>query len=258
MIENFAIYFRDKLFLITGASSGIGKCAALELNKLGSKIIAISRNEKNLKLLVEESLNKNLILVENKDLSQSNNLDKWIIELSKKYGKIDGVVLSAGIQQIAPIQSVLSIENAKKLFEINYFSNMQIIKGFANKLVNNAKNARSSIVLISSSAAFKANAGISQYSASKAALNAAMKSLALELATKNIRINAIAPGFLKTSMTENFSDIYDENYLNKLDSIYPFGIGTPKDIVGAICFLLSPLSSYITGQIIVIDGGGNL
>lgn len=135
---------------------------------------------------------------------------------------------------------------------------MQIIKGFANKLVNNAKNARSSIVLINSSVAFKANAGISQYSASKAALNAAIKSLALELATKNIRINAIAPGFLKTAMTENFSNIYDENYLNKLDSIYPFGIGTPKDIVEAICFLLSPLSSYITGQTIIIDGGGNL
>ena len=89
MIENFAIYFRDKLFLITGASSGIGKCAALELNKLGSKIIAIARSQEKLKLLIEESLNKDFIFLENRDLNQSDNLDKWIIELSKKYGKID-------------------------------------------------------------------------------------------------------------------------------------------------------------------------
>ncbi|RAX51422.1 short-chain dehydrogenase [Helicobacter sp. 16-1353] len=247
--------FKNKFYLISGASSGIGKAIALELNKAGAKILALGRNKQRLESLKAESKNPDLMFSEIVDLADSTNLDKKIFEFSKQYGRFDGATLSAGIQQTVPIQSALSVENAKMLFEINYFSNMQILKALSDRRAN---NNGCSIIFLSSNATIKANAGISQYSASKGALNVATKSLAIELAPKNIRVNAIAPGFTLTEMTESWSDIYDKEYIDKISKTYPLGLGKPSDIVGIAIFLLSPLSRWITGQIIVVDGGGSL
>lgn len=255
MLSSFDTHFKDKIYLISGASSGIGAAIAKELNNIGAKIIALGRNKDRLEILKQEAKFSNNIFIEMLDLADSTSLDKKIFEICKRYNKLDGVVLSAGIQQIAPIKSVLSVEKAKALFEINYFSNMQIAKAFCDRRISNNS---SSIVFISSIAAFKGNAGISLYSASKGAINSSIKSLALELASRRIRVNAIAPGFVLTNMIKEWSEIYDEAYISKIDREYPLGIGRVQDVVGVVAFLLSPLSSWITGQVIVADGGGSI
>ena len=131
-------------------------------------------------------------------------------------------MLSAGLQQIAPISSVLSVESATAIFNVNYFGNLQILKGLLDKRAKSVSGA--SFVWISSNASVKAQKGLSNYSATKAGVNAAVKSIALEIAPK-YRINAISPGFVKTEMIESWSKIYDKEYIEAMDKAYPLGIG---------------------------------
>ena len=247
--------FSDKRFLITGASSGLGAAIALELNALGAEIVAIARDSKKLESKREKALYKERFIPISKDISEYVSLDKWALSLAKEYGSFDGAVLSAGLQQTAPISSVLSVESATAIFNVNYFGNLQILKGLLDKRAKSVSGA--SFVWISSNASVKAQKGLSNYSATKAGVNAAVKSIALEIAPK-YRINAISPGFVKTEMIESWSKIYDKEYIEAMDKAYPLGIGEVGDITPLVCFLLSESSRWITGQNIIIDGGGSL
>lgn len=247
--------FSDKRFLITGASSGLGAAIALELNALGAEVITLARDSKKLESKREKALYKERFIPISKDISEYVSLDKWALSLAKEYGSFDGAVLSAGLQQIAPISSVLSVESATAIFNVNYFGNLQILKGLLDKRAKSVSGA--SFVWISSNASVKAQKGLSNYSATKAGVNAAVKSIALEIAPK-YRINAISPGFVKTEMIESWSKIYDKEYIEAMDKAYPLGIGEVGDITPLICFLLSESSRWITGQNIIIDGGGSL
>lgn len=247
--------FSDKRFLITGASSGLGAAIALELNALGAEIVAIARDSKKLESKRDLATYKERFIPISKDISEYVSLDKWALNLAKEYGSFDGAVLSAGLQQTAPISSVLSVESATAIFNVNYFGNLQILKGLLDKRAKSADKA--SFVWISSNASVKAQKGLSNYSATKAGVNAAVKSIALEIAPK-YRINAISPGFVKTEMIESWSKIYDKEYIEAMDKAYPLGIGEVGDITPLVCFLLSESSRWITGQNIIIDGGGSL
>lgn len=249
-------YFQGKRFLITGASSGIGSDIALTLNKMGAEIFAIARDDQ--KLSYKQSIAKfpNSFHIFSKDISNIEGLDKWTLELAKTYGSFDGAVLSAGFQQTAPISSVLSVESAIALFKTNYFGNLQIIKGLIDKRAKTSKNA--SFVVISSNSSVKAQKGLTNYSATKGALNTAIRSIALEIAPLSYRINAVSPGFVMTEMIQEWSKVYDEQYIQQISQEYPLGIGIPKQITPLICFLLSLDSSWITGQNIIIDGGASL
>lgn len=250
------INFSSKRFLITGASSGMGAHIALTLNTLGAEVIAIARDEQ--KLLKQKSFakNKDLFHILQKDISEINSLDKWVLEITKQYGSFDGAVLSAGYQQTAPISSVLSVESAIPLFNTNYFGNLQIIKGLIDRRAKSNKNA--SFVFLSSNSSIKAQKGLTNYAATKGAINTAIKSIALEIAPLSYRINAISPGFVMTEMIEDWSKVYDSTYIENIKKEYPLGIGKVEDITPLICFLLSEYSHWITGQNIVIDGGASL
>ncbi|CAM3280465.1 SDR family NAD(P)-dependent oxidoreductase [Helicobacter labetoulli] len=247
--------FSNKRFLITGASSGIGAAIAYELNALGAEVIALARDSKKLESQRDLALHKERFIPISKDIGEFSGLDKWALNLAKEYGSFDGAVLSAGLQQIAPISSVLSVESAIAIFNVNYFGNLQILKGLLDKRAKTLSGA--SFVWISSNASVKAQKGLSNYSATKAGVNAAVKSIALEIAPK-YRINAISPGFVKTEMIESWSKIYDKEYIEAMDKAYPLGIGEVGDITPLVCFLLSESSRWITGQNIIIDGGGSL
>lgn len=248
-------YFLNNRFLITGASSGIGADIAIMLNNLGAEIIALGRDIKKLESKKKAAKNKDRFHIISKDISKIEGLDKWILNIAKQYGSFDGAVLSAGIQQTAPIQSVLSVEKARELFDINYFGNLQVIKGLIDKRAKS--NNKASFIWISSNASIKAQKGLANYSASKAGINAAIKSIALEVAPK-YRINAISPGFVLTEMIESWKSVYDREYISNIDMMYPLGIGKVEYITPLVIFLLSKDSAYITGQNIVIDGGGSL
>lgn len=250
------MYTQKDIFIVTGATSGIGKGVVLSLLDKGAKVIAIGRDTKKLISLKKEAINRNNLILEEKDLSNCRGLDKWILSITKKYGKLKGLILSAGIQQIIPISSPLSVEKSKELFEINYFSTMQIAKGFCDRRANIGKG--SSVIFISSIASIRGNAGIIGYAASKGAINSGVKSLALEVSKLGIRVNAVLPGFVKTEMTSQWKEIYNKQYLEKLNKEYPLGIGKVENVIGPILFLLSDESKWITGNEIIVDGGASL
>ncbi|MCV3467559.1 SDR family NAD(P)-dependent oxidoreductase [Campylobacter lari] len=239
--------FKDKSYIITGASSGIGAHIALILNELDAKIIAIGRDENKLLAQKKQAKNPDNFITISKDLSKFEDLDKWTLKLSEEFGSFSGAVLAAGIAQTLGINSPYYINSAKEIFNINYFGNLQILKGLINKKAKTKDGA--SFIWISSTASKTPDKGLSAYGASKAAINTAIKSIALEIAPK-FRINSILPGFIKTPMTKtNFNSEFFENS-------YPLGIGKVENISPLVCFLLSDGSSWITGQEIIIDGGG--
>lgn len=249
-------YFKGKQFLITGASSGMGAHISKTLIALGAKVFGIGRSQEKLDKVQFSCPNSQSFIPLIKDISKNDGLDKWVLELTKKYGSFDGAVLSAGIQQIAPISSVLSVESAKQLFETNYFGNLQVIKGLVDRRAKSPKGA--SFVVISSNSSIKAQKGLANYSATKGAFNTAIKSIALEIAPSCYRINAISPGFVMTEMIEEWSKVYDEEYIQNIKKEYPLGIGEVNQISPLVCFLLSQDSAWITGQNIIIDGGASL
>lgn len=248
--------FRGKQFIITGASSGMGAHIAQTLVLLGAKVFGIGRSQEKLQKVQNACIDPKSFIPLAKDISQNNGLDKWVLELSKQYGSFDGAVLSAGLQQIAPITSVLSVESAKHLFETNYFGNLQIIKGLIDRRARSVCGA--SFVVLSSNSSVKAQKGLANYSATKGALNTAIKSIALEIAPFSYRINAISPGFVMTEMIEEWSKVYDAEYIQNIKKEYPLGIGDIRQITPLVCFLLSKDSAWITGQNIIIDGGASL
>lgn len=248
--------FKEKTFLITGASSGMGADIALSLNAMGARIIAIARDEEKLKRKQSQCKNPNDFLIHSRNIAEFKGLDRWALDLSKQYGGCDGAVLSAGLQQIAPISSVLSVESALAIFETNYFGNLQILKGLIDKRAKSPKGA--SFVFLSSNSSIKAQKGLANYSATKGAINTAIRSIALEIAPMQYRINAISPGFVMTEMIESWSEVYDASYIEGIKKEYPLGLGSVEQITPLVCFLLSQSSAWITGQNIVIDGGASL
>lgn len=244
--------FRGNSFLVTGASSGIGAHAALMLNELGAKIIAIGRNENKLLAQKKHAKNPNNFIVISKDLSDFKNLDKWTLELSKKYGGFNGAVLAAGFSTTIGINFPDYIKIAEKIFALNYFSNLQILKALTDKRIH--KNKNSSFVWISSAASIKPNKGLSLYGASKASANTTVKALALEISPQH-RINSILLGLIDTPMIYQTmdDDIIQKNLQKSL-----LGIGKTEYVANLICFLLSDASRWMTGQSIILDGGATL
>lgn len=244
------------LFIVTGANSGIGKAVSILINESGGKVIGVARNKERLNSLKENCSFPDNVFIEEKDLTGDiDNHPSWLYELSKKYGKLKGMILSAGIQQIVPLRA-LSLEKSKELFDLNYFANLFLCKGFCDKRVNIGNG--SSIVMISSIASIQGNSGIINYSASKGAINSAVKSLAIEVAKQGIRVNSVLPGFITTEMTADLADVYNEEFLKNLDEKYPLGIGKPEYVADLCCFLVSEKAKWITGQSFVIDGGASL
>jgi NAD(P)-dependent dehydrogenase (short-subunit alcohol dehydrogenase family) len=250
------MYTKKDIFLVTGATSGIGRGVVLSLLSKGAMVIALGRDTKKLASLLNEADNSSRLILEEKDLSNSDGLDKWLLGISKKIGKLTGLVLSAGIQQIYPISSKLSVEKSKELFEINYFSSMQLAKGFCDRRANIGKG--SSIVFLSSITSIRGDSGIAGYAASKGAINSAVKSLAFEVSNLGIRVNAVLPGLVITEMTLSQQNVYTKEYIKALDKKYPLGIGTVQDVVEPILFLLSTKSKWITGSGVIVDGGASL
>jgi len=158
----------------------------------------------------------------------------------------------AGKSYISPLKSI-NVKKSSEVFTLNAYSVIELSRAFINKNVCANKNL--SIVLVSSIYALVGSAANTAYAMSKAALHGITKSLSVELAPKNIRVNCIAPGFIKSSMMQNTNYMFDENRLTLLDNLHPLGLGEPTDIANACVFLLSDASRWITGSILHVDGG---
>jgi NAD(P)-dependent dehydrogenase (short-subunit alcohol dehydrogenase family) len=232
--------------LVVGASSGIGRAVALKLRE-HYHVFGMGRRLERLKEL-------DGVEAVPFDVTKLEAITPMLKTLAKTYGKFRSVVYCAGVQSLKPVR-IFKPDEMQALFAVNTYAPFFFAKAFAARSVHDAQ-ANPTVVFVSSIAGEKSEKGIIPYAASKAALNSLTAGLALELAP--IRVNAVAPGFLQTEMTERFAHVYDDDFIERVRCEYPLGLGTPEDVADLIDFLLSERARYLTGEVIRIDGGGAL
>lgn len=248
-------YFKDRIYVVTGASSGIGEEICRQLAQHGAKIVAFGRDENRLQTLISELEGDSHIFV-TLDIKDTLKIEESLNFVVNKKGKLSGLVHSAGIAQTMLLRDT-DILKAKEILDINLLSFFALAKS-ALKMGRYEKGFMS-VVALSSIAAFSNQAALSVYAASKAGLNAACASLASEYAKRGVRFNTIAPSYVTTPMTDIFRQILgDDKYYKKIKEIMPFGEILPKDVAQLALFLLSHNSSKITGECIKITSGGGI
>ena len=240
----------SKVILVTGASSGIGRGIAVECSKMGAQVILNGRNETRLKetLSLMEGEGHSFIV---SDLSEQNCIDNLV----KSLPCLDGAVFCAGIPQICPVK-YFKRKDIEDIFSINSIAPMMITSSLCKS--KKIKRGASLVYIESLTGIFVGSCGDVSYNASKGALNGFMKGAALELSSQGIRLNAINPGLIPTSILDTSNNILAENdhHIKIAQERYPLKrLGKPEDIAYAAIYLLSDASSWVTGTNIVIDGG---
>ena len=237
---------KGKNIIITGASGGIGNSIVKNLYDKGANILASGTRLEKL-----EELKKKFekIKISKFDISQSDKIEEFIENATKELGgSLDCIVNNAGITQ-DNLAIRMSLEEWQKVIDINLTSTFLMSKFSIKKML---KNKSGKIVNITSVVGHTGNLGQSNYTASKAGIIAMSKSLAIEYAKKNINVNCISPGFIKTTMTDKIDDKFKEIIVSKI----PSGrLGEPDDIANAVLFLVSDQSNYINGETLHVNGG---
>lgn len=236
--------------LITGASRGIGKACAEKCASEGARIVLVARNPEKLEQ-VRQSLPGNGHIAVSEDLSNPETCVPDIFKIACADGvKLTGLVHAAGIGLSFPVKTV-SMKSMLESFTINYFSFMLLVRHFIQK--RNSEGG--SIVAISSVASVAGWQGFSVYAGTKGALNASIKSLAVELADKGFRLNAVLPSNINTDMLTSITSVLGETGIQEIEKKQPLGFGLPEDVANSVLFLLNPASKFITGTNLIVDGG---
>ena len=237
---------KNKNFIVTGASGGIGYSIIEKLNKIGANILASGTKQEKLDNLKKKF---NQVKILKFDISQNNQIEDFIENATKELGgNLDCIVNNAGIAQ-DNLAIRMSLEEWKKVLDINLTSTFLMSKFAIKKMLRNKKGK---IINISSIVGHTGNLGQANYSAAKAGIVSMSKSLALEYAKKNINVNCISPGFIKTAMTEKLDQKFKEAIISKIPS---YRLGEPEDIANAVLFLASNQSDYINGETLHVNGG---
>ena len=240
---------KNKVAIITGASQGIGKGMAETFSKAGAHVACVSRNKDNLKS-VADSLIKNggVASFYTCDVSSLDAFQNTIKEIAENHGSVDILVNNAGVCKDKLIMR-MSEDDWNKVININLNGAFNGIKAVSQIMI---KQRAGRIINISSIVGLIGNPGQANYAASKAGLIGLSKSAAKELAPRGITVNAIAPGYIATDMTDQITDQAKESLITKI----PLGrIGSPSDIAASALFLASDEAGYITGQTLTVDGG---
>lgn len=240
-----------KNILITGAASGIGKETAIYISEAGANVILLDINEAGL-IQTQKQIGEVKSLIFPIDLKKYELFEEIIKQSVDKFGKLHGFVHSAGIEFTIPLKS-MKPEKYTELFEINAVSGFEIARIMSKKKYIDP--IRASFVFIASIMGIVGRKGLTGYSASKGAIIAAARSMALELAAKKINVNCISPGTIETKLIKKFMDNLDENQKEERLKGFPLGIGQPEDVANAAVFLLSDKARWITGSNLVVDGG---
>tara|TARA_B100001175_G_scaffold201252_1_gene170889 strand:- start:9923 stop:10660 length:738 start_codon:yes stop_codon:yes gene_type:complete len=237
---------KDKNIIVTGASGGIGNAIVKKLSKAGANILASGTRTEKLKELKKNFENIKILKF---DISETENIEEFIESAAKELGGgLDCIINNAGITQ-DNLAIRMSLEDWQKVININLTSTFLMSKFAIKKML---KNKSGKIVNITSVVGHTGNLGQSNYTASKAGIIAMSKSLAIEYAKKNININCVSPGFIKTAMTDKIDDKFKELIISKIPSAR---LGEADDIANAVLFLCSDQSSYINGETLHVNGG---
>ncbi|MDC3395527.1 3-oxoacyl-ACP reductase FabG [Candidatus Pelagibacter sp.] len=236
----------NKNIIVTGASGGIGNSIIKKLNEAGANILASGTRIEKLEEL-KKKFEKIKIL--KFDISQSDKIEDFIENATSELGgSLDGLINNAGITQ-DNLAIRMSLDEWQKVLNINLTSTFLMSKFAIKKML---KNKSGKIVNITSVVGHTGNLGQANYTASKAGIVAMSKSLAIEYAKKNINVNCISPGFIKTAMTDKIDDKFKEVIVSKIPSAR---LGEPDDIANAVLFLSSEQSDYINGETLHVNGG---
>lgn len=242
--------FADQVAVVTGAGRGIGRAIALRFCNEGAHVACVSRTEQNAKAVADEinTIRADAAKAYAVDVADHAAVQKIGAAILDDFGKVDILVNNAGVTRDA-LAMRMSLEDWDAVINTNLRGSFS----FTHALIRSMTKQRSGrIINISSVIGLMGNAGQTNYAASKAGVIGFTKSLARELASRNITVNAVAPGFVITDMTVGLSD----QIKNTIHAKIPLGrTGTPEEIASAVAFLASAEAGYITGQVLCVDGG---
>jgi 3-oxoacyl-[acyl-carrier protein] reductase len=242
--------FNSKIALVTGSSRGIGKAIACDLASKGAHVVINYSSNQEAAMMVEKKISDTggSCEIRGFDVSSFNDVSEEIDSIVKEHGKLDFLVNNAGITRDTLLMrmkeedwdAVINV-NLKGVFNCSKAVSRYMIKQKGGRVVN-----------ITSVVGEMGNPGQSNYSATKAGIIGFTKSIARELASRGITVNCVAPGFIETDITDVLPDNVKEMYKQQI----PLGrFGKPEDISGVVCFLLSEQASYITGEVVRVNGG---
>ena len=237
---------KNKNIIVTGASGGIGNSIVKKLHENGANILASGTRQEKLEELKSKFNNIKILRF---DISQTDKVEEFIENATKELGgDLNCLVNNAGVTQ-DNLAIRMTINEWKKVIDINLTSTFLLSKYSIKKML---KNKSGKIINITSVVGHTGNLGQANYTASKAGIIAMSKSLAIEYAKKNININCVSPGFIKTAMTDKIDEKFKDTIISKIPSAR---LGEPKDIANAVLFLASNQSDYINGETLHVNGG---
>jgi len=242
---------QQKVAVVTGAGRGIGRAIAVDLARAGAELVLVGRDRAALQetlVCVERAREGAQALIVAGDVADAQTSDQAVQSAMERFGRVDYAIANAG-QTLDQLIMRLKPAEVAHVLSVNLSSAFSLCAAVARPMI---KQRSGSIVLISSIVGLIGGAGQAAYAASKAGLLGLAKSTAKELGSRNVRVNAVAPGFIETAMTDALSPEAKARFLSGV----PLGrMGTPEDVSGTVAFLCSDAARYITGQTLIVDGG---
>jgi NAD(P)-dependent dehydrogenase (short-subunit alcohol dehydrogenase family) len=245
------IDFAGRWIVVSGASSGIGRAIAVELSRQGARVVLIARDQARLAetaALLGGGEHRVLAL----DLRQHDAIADAIVGVRKDTGPLYGMCHAAGVVETRPLQAN-KVDHIQAQLDVNLLAGLELARTVCRRDVMLADEG--SLLFISSVYGQVGMPGQIGYCATKGAIAAAVRAMAIELARRNIRVNSISPGLVFTEMTEKAFAMLTAEQVERLVAAYPLGAGKPEDVARAAAFLLAPGSRWITGTDLAVDGG---
>jgi NAD(P)-dependent dehydrogenase (short-subunit alcohol dehydrogenase family) len=237
----------NRRVLVTGATSGVGQAVAVLLSHLGATVVCAGRDQKRLEQTMA-CLAGGGHTQSSYDLGNLSGISDWLATL----GPLHGLVHAAGVQSVVPVR-MLTPEKWRMVLLVNTEAALALAKAFLDRRVYAGEHG--SIVFLSSVMGRVGTPGRVAYSLSKGALDGLTRSLALELAPRKIRVNCVAPAFVRTRMFDEMFKLWTDEQRAQVERLHPLGIGQPEDVAHAVAFLLADTGKWITGSVMVVDGG---
>ena len=242
--------FENQVAIVTGSGRGIGHAIALRLAQEGARVASVSRSEENAKKTADEinSARADMAKAYAVDVADHSAVQKIGAQIFDDFGRFDVLVNNAGVTRDG-LSMRMSVEDWDTVIDTNLKGAFNFSQAVMRSMI---KQRSGRIINISSVSELTGNAGQANYAASKAGLIGLTKTLARELASRSITVNAVAPGFVVTDMTGALSEEVKQSIMAKIPLAK---LGQPEDIAAAVAFLASPEANYITGQVLTVDGG---
>jgi len=247
--------FGGHWIVVSGASSGIGRAIAVEVVRAGARAVLLGRRHDELQETARLCGDASRTEVLPIDLTQLPEIAPAVAGLVARVGRLYGLCHCAGVVQTLPLAATTS-ERLRSMMEVNLLAGMELARAVTRR--DAIEQDGGSILWIASIYAHVGAPGQIAYCATKGAIVAAMRSMALELAPRKVRVNCLSPGLVRTAMTEVSGSRMSEEQWARIAAMHPLGTGAPEDVARAASFMLNPRNTWITGTDLVIDGGYTL